>query len=433
MGMLNYFSRRKERRLIKGLQELEKAAAKVLCYRRDVLPVTIVTAIEGARQALIMAINGHKKGEDTVLLERKAEALETLLKTNGGKVYPASFLSENVEMIVVAAILAIGFRTFFFQPFKIPTNSMYPSYYGMTEEIYTKAADAPNPFMRAIRWVLLGATHFEVLAASTGELVLSLNPPGPSKKSGLLNYNVTPGRGLLGLIPESVREYTFWVNGKSSTLQVPFEYNLDDVLLQRYFPGETTYEDLLEQATKVGKIRPGRDGYMWFTGIQLKANEPILDFDILSGDRLFVDRFTFNFRAPRVGDTIVFYTRQIKGLNQPDGTPDDRFYIKRCVGLPRDVLEIRPPVLYRNGAPITGSVAFDLNANREGLYPGYVNRWDLAAGKTVTVPKGGYYCLGDNSPGSLDSRFWGVAPEKEVVGRAAFIYYPFTARWGLAK
>jgi signal peptidase I len=41
--------------------------------------------------------------------------------------------------------------------------------------------------------------------------------------------------------------------------------------------------------------------------------------------------------------------------------------------------------------------------------------------------------LGDNSANSLDSRYWGYVPEKSVIGKAIFIYYPFTKRWGLAE
>ncbi|MDB6115544.1 MAG: lepB, partial [Lacunisphaera sp.] len=41
--------------------------------------------------------------------------------------------------------------------------------------------------------------------------------------------------------------------------------------------------------------------------------------------------------------------------------------------------------------------------------------------------------MGDNSLESADSRFWGFVPEKDVVGRPLFIYYPLTKRWGPAK
>jgi signal peptidase I len=49
------------------------------------------------------------------------------------------------------------------------------------------------------------------------------------------------------------------------------------------------------------------------------------------------------------------------------------------------------------------------------------------------IPTGNYVALGDNSANSLDSRYWGFVPEKSVIGKAIFIYYPFTKRWGFAE
>ncbi|HQU09557.1 MAG TPA: signal peptidase I [Opitutales bacterium] len=157
-----------------------------------------------------------------------------------------------------------------------------------------------------------------------------------------------------------------------------------------------------------------------------------MSFDILSGDMLFVDRLSYHWRAPTVGEPIVFHTRNVVGLRGPDGQPDNKYYIKRLVGLPGDGLEIREPVLYRNGAPITGAQAFLDNAEKLGDYPGYVNRGSMKPGVTVAVPAGEFYALGDNSPHSGDSRYWGGVPEAEVVGHAVFIFYPFSKRWGWA-
>ncbi len=99
-------------------------------------------------------------------------------------------------------------------------------------------------------------------------------------------------------------------------------------------------------------------------------------------------------------------------------------------------------MLYRNGAPITGAAAFEDNAHQVGEYPGYTNgnpgdglnnsRY-LAPGDTFTVPTGYYFAMGDNSPTSYDSRYWGPVPAPNIVGRAIFIIYPFSPRWGVAK
>ncbi len=102
-------------------------------------------------------------------------------------------------------------------------------------------------------------------------------------------------------------------------------------------------------------------------------------------------------------------------------------------------MEIRAPVLYRNGAPITGAEAFDLNARRVPPYTGYTygdaitGGHYLFKGQTLKVPPQSYFAMGDNSSNSSDGRVWGFVPAADVVGRPLFIYYPFTRRWGPAR
>jgi signal peptidase I len=180
-------------------------------------------------------------------------------------------------------------------------------------------------------------------------------------------------------------------------------------------------------------------------GKKVKTGEPIVSFDIHTGDLLFVDRFTYNFFPPKVGQGFVFKTGNIPDLGAEEG---DKYYIKRLVGLPGDKLEIRAPqfirdggdhadtpagVLYRNGAPITGAEAFAANAEKRGDYPGYTNDGLLGLGRVAVVPPNSYMALGDNSPRSKDSRYWGYVPDKDVVGKPLFIYYPLSKRWGVAQ
>jgi signal peptidase I len=89
-------------------------------------------------------------------------------------------------------------------------------------------------------------------------------------------------------------------------------------------------------------------------------------------------------------------------------------------------------VLFRNGAPITGAAAFDREARQAERYPGYRNKrpdndqsYLTKPGDIYDVPPDSYFAMGDNSPNSYDSRFWGPVPAAAVVGRPLFIYYPF--------
>ena len=172
-------------------------------------------------------------------------------------------------------------------------------------------------------------------------------------------------------------------------------------------------------------------------GRSVKAGEPIVRFDIMTGDQLFVDRVSYNFFRPTVGQGFVFRTDNIPDIERTFGA---QYFIKRLIGVPGDDIEMREPMIYRNGTPITGSTTFELNAKRVSPYRGYFNAThedsrytQLFKGEVVHVPETSYLALGDNSMNSFDGRFWGFVPAKDVVGRPLFIYYPFTRRWGPAK
>jgi signal peptidase I len=151
---------------------------------------------------------------------------------------------------------------------------------------------------------------------------------------------------------------------------------------------------------------------------------------LLVGDFLFVSKVDYGpkvpftrlrlpgLRAPRRGDIIVFQFPR-------DPSQD---YIKRCIAVPGETVEIRDRRVFVNGRPIDEPYArhSDLPQEPAGLSP----RDNLAP---VTVPPGHLFMMGDNRENSLDSRFWGFLPMELVKGRAVFIYFSTGARswWDL--
>ncbi len=77
------------------------------------------------------------KKADAGKLKLAIEAVEGHMKKVGGAFYPQSMIGENVDFILYFLILYLGFTAFFIKPFKIPTNSMWPTYNGMTSEVWT--------------------------------------------------------------------------------------------------------------------------------------------------------------------------------------------------------------------------------------------------------------------------------------------------------
>jgi len=140
---------------------------------------------------------------------------------------------------------------------------------------------------------------------------------------------------------------------------------------------------------------------------------------LLEGDIILVNKFLYgakipftDLRLPKVrdpqrGDCIVFI--------YPENPKKD--FIKRLVGLPGEVLEIRSGTIFINGKPVLDPVF-------SKIY--YYNKGDLAEeGKVTIIPQDSYFVLGDNSASSQDSRYWGFVPKQNILGKAILIYWPF--------
>lgn len=83
------------------------------------------------------------------------------------------------------------------------------------------------------------------------------------------------------------------------------------------------------------------------------------------------------------------------------------------VGLPGDTLEISHGDVYRNGVKETGS-----------YIQACTDPSTCTFSKTITVPKGDYYMMGDNRGNSDDSRYWGPVPQSWIIGTALLTYWP---------
>ena len=406
-------------------------AEKIYHFRRDVLTKDQLSKLVQQTAALKAAL---KQRAETAKLKLVIEETEAVLRETGGAIYPRGSLVENIEFFVVAAIVILGIRTYFVQPFKIPTNSMWPTYYGMKGENLPPGANTPNVLEKAFRLAAFGAQRKEVIAPKDGEVKADF-----FSQTGQMAYRVVEGRSWF-VFPAKLKEYTFYVDSAPVTLRVPLDFHdFDRLVRETFFGDEAKFaanfmtlamapdaeSGMIKMTEETNGLRPVRRIKL---GKTVRTGDVVLRFDLLTGDQLLVDRMSYHFMRPRVGSGFVFRTVNIPGIGE------DQYYIKRLVGVPGDVLEVKEPFLYRNGQPITGSAAFGLNATRSGLYRGYVNGGNyLAKNDTLTVPANRFFAMGDNSKDSADGRYWGFVPDKDVVGRPILIYYPFTKRWGPAK
>src|SRR6187431_965713 len=158
-------------------------ADKVWHFRRDRLSDRESGELLKRSQELKQQL---KAKADAATLKLAVENLESVLRRTGGAIYPKSSLVENVEFFLVAAIVIIGIRTYFVQPFKIPTNSMWPTYYGMTGEVFVSEKDEPSAIGRAARLAAFGATRRSVDAPEEGDVWI----PVGGNRSGIVSAGI---------------------------------------------------------------------------------------------------------------------------------------------------------------------------------------------------------------------------------------------------
>ena len=179
---------------------------------------------------------------------------------------------------------------------------------------------------------------------------------------------------------------------------------------------------------------------------------------LLVGDLILVNKFTYGVRlpvihtkltegtAPRRGDVMVFRYPPRPSLD----------YIKRVVGVPGDEVAYLNKRLTLNGQPVPTAALpdfFDKDAmryakqfeetlgdkrhrvlndeDRPAFIPGAEDfpfkdscRYSVE-GVTCKVPAGHYFMMGDNRDNSLDSRYWGFVPDRNIVGKAFFVWMNF--------
>ena len=180
---------------------------------------------------------------------------------------------------------------------------------------------------------------------------------------------------------------------------------------------------------------------------------------LLVGDFILVNKFDYGIRLPitntkvtegrplQRGDVVVFRYPKDESVD----------YIKRVIGLPGDVVSYEDKQLTINGKPVPETplpdyfdeerIGYakqfeeDLDGrknrilNNPAVPPFIVGAEDFpyrdnckydARGVTCKVPPGNYFMMGDNRDNSADSRYWGFVPDKNIVGRAFFIWMNFS-------
>ena len=350
------------------------------------------------------------------LEERAATAVrmgeEATAPRQGGRLLKGGF-ANMVETLAVSIAVAFGIRALLVQPFKIPTGSMQPTLYGIhfTANV-PEDGRMPGRLKRLFDYVNFSRRYVHLEAPKDeGPVLVEWLQAKPLAAPPLFPKSAVPVRTAGGTpLPALV-----------------FPAAVYDV--QRIFA------QMLNEAEDTGMRRLVPGGQALY-----QPGETIVSGAMESGDHLFVNRLSLCFRAPRRGDMMVFSTG---GLSYRGNPLNGDFYIKRLVGLPGDTLKIVDGRLWFRPKGETEFRLADESVHpgfgrinsRENGYSGYAAIAVAAClrvpGEEYTVPDGHYFMLGDNTNNSLDSRFWGPVPRKNLIGRPCFVWWPFSRRFGL--
>lgn len=279
-------------------------------------------------------------------------------------------IRENIEILVVAISVAMAFRTFFVQPFRIPTGSMQPTLYGITYEGQKERGIMDRMPLSILSFLLFGESYVEV----------------KSKADGLVEFN------------QEFSDESFVVRVSG----VPHLIHKD---MPRYFD--------------VGRTR-------------VKKGDILASGRKKLGDHIFVNRMRYNFFRPERGDIFVFSTRDIKHPDiRPDnyyikrlvGMPGENISIDPPYLVANGEKVTSPPAFVRQ---VEGEGYHGYSLISDSPVPAYLRR----AGDVLNIPVGHYLPMGDNTRASLDGRFFGPVNQESIIGPAFVIYWPFTKRWG---
>jgi signal peptidase I len=392
---MNYFQRRKLNKLKKHILHESRHARYM---REDVIEAAEIDQLIALEKSVEDAWGTGNSDE----MEQAFEAINEQIKV----VYPAPAGSpkfrENVEIVAVALAVALGFRTYFVQPFKIPTGSMQPTLNGIRISDEQKGKKAFDNFPLWIpNYLLTGTRYIEVRAKASGVITVA------AQADNYLIYRVggsKSGHKILGEMPK--------------------------------------YFDVGQYVDKGQILASGR---------------------VLSGDHILVNKIKYNFTRPKRGEIVVFNTKQIEHpqikqdafyIKRLVGLPGESIGLTAEGYLTSNNERVTAPSVfnwkfsdkYKNNRNIRAVENGDIVTYYEASSVGYARERRLPAAQgpytlvsdiqaklvspshPIRLDDDQYLFFGDNTLSSLDGRYFGGVQQRSVIGPAFAVYWPFKDR-----
>lgn len=169
---------------------------------------------------------------------------------------------------------------------------------------------------------------------------------------------------------------------------------------------------------------------------------------VLVGDHIVVDKLVYArpgviskyflpYAEPKHGDIVVFQSPAERGM----------VLVKRLIGAPGDHIKLVDQKLFRNGVEIREPYVFHgpVMDSFQVNYPppaGALTQFSLTSQQysgveemltkdvvngELVIPPGHYFMMGDNRENSLDSRYWGLVPRDNIIGKPVFVFWSYEA------
>jgi signal peptidase I len=145
---------------------------------------------------------------------------------------------------------------------------------------------------------------------------------------------------------------------------------------------------------------------------------------LLPGDYILVNKFIYGMRIPYMNKRLLSYKEPKLGDVIVFIYPNDpsKDFIKRVIGVEGETVQIISGKIYINNKLIPDLWGY-FNKNEP---PGFISTVENFG--PIAVPKGSLFVMGDNRNNSEDSRFWGVLPLDNVLGKAFVIYFSWNGK-----
>ena len=466
---------------LREAQEEYKQVGKLLAGQSDLLKPDAIEEIESHLNNL------DQQSRGAIDHEALKEAREQLLNVADQKLipYPDATYRDWIEMFLVVATLVLTFRAFFFQPFKIPTGSMQPTLYGITAIDLNKVepdqlrATADNGYLTVNhadnktqiesffskndtgRIIVLENGNTTVITRVDSPTKVKIEPRlavsdqifhlGTVEKPSIQESIINKLRGISHHSLKTSGNWTLRTIHPPKTI-VPLiskqtiefiDQSGNSINKTIWFPPIRGTEPLLKMPGTYDPLK----GRPFIRKYEFNKGEYVFNFQLKTGDHLFVNRMTYNFRKPRRGDIAVFTisrdTIPSQSLNAPD---TETFYIKRLVGLGgEDVYLGQDHQLVANDSRIdsnhpgfefvyshpkdlvingTNILRIPRKTPTDSIFHGHLQMPGFNYHQNISITPNHYLMFGDNSINSLDARAWGELPQENVIGHSSFVYWP---------